>query len=343
MPTLTIQKVVELTGGETEGDLDRIIERVSPLDEAGPHDLSFLVGDDPKDAEISSAGAILVARDLEGDASSWIRVDNPYYAFSQVLREWFWTIPAPEGVSERSSIASSANLGSNVRIGPWVTVGEGAVIGDDVIIREGCSIGERAQIGKKSVLFPGVTLYQDVRIGERCILHANTVIGSDGFGFATHEGAHHKIPQIGSVEIEDDVEIGAGTTVDRGTLNDTIIRSGTKIDNLVMIAHNVEIGRHCFLAAQTGIAGSTIIGDYCALGGQSGVVGHIRLGDQVMVAAKSAVMKSFDGPITLAGIPARPLRETRRSEAATRRIPEMIKRLAELESVVNETVDSKKG
>lgn len=336
MTTLKIKQILALTGGTTTGDEERTIERVRPLDEAGPNDLAFLVNDDPTAAQTSGAGAILVPSEIEGDSDRWIRVDNPYFAFSQVLREWFWTIPASEGISDQAVIAPSARLGRNVRIGPWVTIGPDAVVGDDVIVRENCSIGQGAVVGRKTVLYPNVTLYHEVRVGERCIFHSGVVIGSDGFGFATHDGKHHKIPQIGSVRIENDVEIGSGSAVDRGTLRDTVIREGTKIDNLVMIAHNVVVGRHCFLAAQTGIAGSTIVGDYCAFGGQSGAAGHIRIGDQVMVAAKSAVMKSIDGPVTVAGSPARPLRETRRSEAAIRRIPDMMKRLKELEAVLGE-------
>lgn len=332
MPTLTLRQIIELTGGDFSGDPAQSIERVRPLDEAGPEDLAFLVRSDSRAAEQSAAGAILVPRGIEGESGRWIKVDNPYFAFSQVLREWFWNVPAPPGISEDASIDDSATLGSDVRIGPWVTIGEGAVIGDGVIIREGCSIGPGVRIGRKTIVFPNVTVYAGVRIGDRCILHSGAVIGSDGFGFATHQGRHHKIPQIGSVVIHDDVEIGAGTTIDRGTLGDTVIGEGTKIDNLVMIAHNVQIGRHCFMASQSGIAGSTVVGDYCAFAGQSGAVGHIRIGNQVTVAAKTAVTKSVDGPVTLAGVPARPLRETRRGDAALRRLPELMKRIESLEA-----------
>lgn len=331
VPKLTVRQIAELTGGTTSGDLDRPIERVRPLDDAGPDDLSFLVALDPDAAERTAAGALLVPTAMAGERPSWIRVENPYFAFSQVLREWFWEIPAPPGISDKAVIAESATMGRNVRVGPFVTIGERAVIGDDVILREGVSIGDDVTVGRKSVLFPNVTIYHGVSIGERCVIHSSAVIGSDGFGFATHEGRHHKIPQIGSVVIENDVEVGSGSTIDRGTLKDTIVREGTKIDNLVMIAHNVEVGRHCFLAAQSGIAGSTIVGDYCAFAGQSGAAGHIRLGSRVMVAAKTAVTKSFDGPVTLAGVPARPLLETRRSDATIRRLPDMMKRLAALE------------
>lgn len=331
MPKLTIRQIADLTGGETSGESNAVVERVRPVSDAGPGDLSFLVSADLKAAERSRASALLVPTALESKSPSWIRVENPYFAISQVLREWFWTIPAPPGISDKAEIAASARLGNNVRIGPFVTIGERAVIGDDVIIREGVSIGQDVSIGRKSVLFPNVTLYHGVSIGERCIIHSGAVIGSDGFGFATHAGRHHKIPQIGSVVIENDVEIGSGSTIDRGTLKDTIVREGTKIDNLVMIAHNVEVGRHCFFAAQTGIAGSTTIGDYCAFGGHSGAVGHIRIGSQVMVSAMTVITKPVDGPVTLAGVPARPLMEARRNDAMTKRIPEIMKRLATLE------------
>ncbi|MBW3671934.1 MAG: UDP-3-O-(3-hydroxymyristoyl)glucosamine N-acyltransferase [Acidobacteria bacterium] len=341
MPKLTVRQIANLTGGETRGESDVVVERVRPILDAGPEDLSFLVSADRKAAESSAAGVLLVPTALEGGPPSWIRVGNPYYAISQVLREWFWVIPAPPGISDKTEIAKSAQLGRNVRIGPFVTIGERAVIGDDVIIREGVSIGENVSIGRKTVLFPNVTVYQGVSVGERCIIHSGAVLGSDGFGFATHDGRHHKIPQIGSVMIENDVEIGSGSTIDRGTLKDTIIREGTKIDNLVMIAHNVEVGRHCFFAAQAGIAGSTVIGDYCAFGGQSGAVGHIRIGSHVMVSAMTVISKPVDGPVTLAGVPARPLLEARRNDAMTKKIPEIMKRLASLEHRFEEHDDSK--
>jgi UDP-3-O-[3-hydroxymyristoyl] glucosamine N-acyltransferase len=333
VPEITVAEVLRLTEGETTGNPSRRITRVRPLEDASEGDLSFLVDREKgAAAESSGAGAILVPRDFQPDSDRWIRVDDPYYAFSQVLREWFWDVPAPDGISNEAAIDASAVIGEGVRIGPRVTVGKDAVIGDGVIIREGCSIGTGATIGRRSILYPNVTIYHEVAIGERCIIHAGAVIGADGFGFATRGGRHHKIPQIGSVRIGSDVEIGAGSTIDRGTLNDTVVGEGTKIDNLVMIAHNVKVGKHCFFAAQSGVAGSTEIGDYCAFGGQSGAAGHLRLGREVLVAAKTAVTKSFDGPVTLAGVPARPLRETRRSDALVRSLPRLIERLEAVEA-----------
>jgi UDP-3-O-[3-hydroxymyristoyl] glucosamine N-acyltransferase len=335
VPKIAVAEVLRLTGGETTGSHSGEISRVRPLEDAGPDALSFLV-DRSRGAAAESSGAavILVPRDLDSHSDRWIRVDDPYFAFSQVLREWFWEIPAPEGVSSDAVIDASAVLASDVRIGPRVVIGEDAIIGEGVIIREGCSIGRGATIGRRSVLYPNVTIYHDVAIGERCIIHAGAVIGADGFGFATRGGRHHKIPQIGSVRIGNDVEIGACSTIDRGTLNDTVVGEGTKIDNQVMIAHNVQVGKHCFFAAQSGVAGSTEIGDYCAFGGQSGAVGHVRLGREVLVAAKTAVTKSFEGPVTLAGVPARPLRETRRSDALVRSLPRLIQRLEAVEAVL---------
>jgi len=332
MPRISIGDIVDLVNGECSGDRSSWIDSVRSLGEAGVNDLSFLAN--PRyEAEVrsSSAGAILVRRDLTGDSPSWIRVDDPYYALARVLEKWFAEVPRPSGVSGRASIGATARIGEQAAVGDWTTIGEGAVIGNRVAIYDNVSIGANVMIGDDSVIYPNATLYHGVRIGNRCIIHASAVIGSDGFGFATHQGVHHKIPQIGIVRIEDDVEVGAGTTIDRAALGETVIGQGTKIDNLVQIAHNVKIGKGCFIAAQAGIAGSTEIGDYCAFGGQSGVTGHVRLGARVMVSGGSAVMKSVAGPGTFAGTPARPLMEQRRREAMIGRLPRLIGRIRAIE------------
>jgi len=337
MPEVTIGRIVELVGGEFEGDPSSVIRQVRPLSEAGQGDLTFLAN--PKyegAARESRASAILVSRNLEGSSDSWIRVDDPYYALARILQEWFRDEPTCEGVSELAFVSPKARLGVDVAIGPFAVVLDDAVIGDRVTIHSGTTVGKTAMIGDDTTIHANASIYHRTIIGQRCIIHSGSVIGSDGFGFATFDGIHHKIPQIGIVRIEDDVEIGAGTTIDRAALGETVIGEGTKIDNLVQIAHNVRVGRYCFIAAQVGIAGSTEIGDYCAFGGQSGVTGHVKLGARVMVAARAAVMKSISEPGTYAGSPARSLRELRRQEALLRRLPRFIERLERLED------DSKK-
>ncbi|MEO8217909.1 MAG: UDP-3-O-(3-hydroxymyristoyl)glucosamine N-acyltransferase [Acidobacteriota bacterium] len=332
MPSVSLQEIVTLTGGICTGDLQRLIHGVRSLAEAGDDDLSFLAN--PKYLgllEGTAAGAVLVPENTAGDSRCWIRVSDPYYAFAQVLEQWFAPAESDPVVSPLSAVAPSARLGANVSIGPFVSIGENAVIGEGVSIHSGVSIGQGVSIGSGSTLYANVSVYRDCQIGNRCVVHAGAVIGSDGFGFATHEGVHNKIRQIGIVRIEDDVEVGAGTTIDRAALGETVIGTGTKIDNLVQIGHNVRIGRHCLIVAQVGIAGSTEIGDYCVFGGQAGVSGHLKLGSRVQAGAQAAVMKDWDGPVTLAGSPARPLRQSLRSEAMIHRLPEIMQRLKRLE------------
>jgi len=337
MSELTVGEIVDLVEGRFSGDRQKRIEGVKALAEAGPDDLSFL--SKPKyetQLETTRAGAILVSEKIEGSSDRWIRVPNPYLAFSAVMRRWFSVIPVPFGISEDASIAASAVLGTGVGIGPFVTIGERVEIGDSVKILAGSVIGDDSKIGPGTLIYPNVTLYHESVIGRDCIVHAGAVIGSDGYGFATEGGKHHKIPQIGTVRIGDEVEVGAGTTIDRAVLGETVIGDGTKIDNLVQIGHNVRIGRHCLIVAQVGIAGSTEIGDGCVFGGQAGAAGHLKIGAGVQVAASSAVMKDFDGPATIGGVPARPLREHLRLEAAARKLPELLERVRHLESVIKE-------
>jgi UDP-3-O-[3-hydroxymyristoyl] glucosamine N-acyltransferase len=201
-----------------------------------------------------------------------------------------------------------------------VAIGEGVTIGNDVVIHPNVSIGDGAAIGDNTTIHGNVSIYDGCRIGARCIIHSGAVIGSDGYGFATTRGRHHKIPQIGIVRIEDDVEIGAGTTIDRAALGETVIGEGTKIDNLVQVGHNVRIGRHCLLVSQVGVAGSTVLGDYVVVAGQSGFAGHLTIGDRVQVAAKSAVLEDVPAGMKVMGVPAMPFREFARREVTLRRL-----------------------
>ncbi|MGH9459066.1 MAG: UDP-3-O-(3-hydroxymyristoyl)glucosamine N-acyltransferase [Thermoanaerobaculia bacterium] len=333
MPSVTIGEIADLVEGDFSGDRGRRITGARSLSDAGPEDLSFLANARYQ-AQLAAtrAGAVLVEKGMAGESSRWIRVRDPYYALARVLHTFFAEIPLPPpGVSPLASVDPSARLGADVRIGPFAVVGPDARIGDRVVLFDGVSVGAGASIGSDTRIYARAVVYHGCVVGSRCIVHSGAVIGADGFGFATHEGVHHKIPQIGIVRIEDDVEIGAGTAIDRAALGETVIGEGTKIDNLVQVGHNVRIGRGCFLVAQVGIAGSTEIGDYCSIGGQAGVTGHIRLGSRVMVAAQAAVMKDFDGPVTVAGTPARPLREHLRAEASIRKLPELIERVDALD------------
>lgn len=339
MPAVRVGEIADFLGARYEGDRGLEISRVRPLSVAGPHDLSFL--SNPRYAaqlKESRAGAILISEDHPETEARFLRVAKPYYELSRVLTRWFSEVPGPvEGIAEPSFVHPGATLGAGVRIGRFVSVGEGAVLGDRVVLHDGVRIGEGSRIGADSVLYPNVVVYHGVTIGERCILHGGCVIGADGFGFATEGGIHHKIPQIGGVRIGNDVEVGASSAIDRGALEDTVIGDGTKIDDLVIVAHGVQTGRGCILVAQTGISGSTRLGDYVVFGGQGGAAGHLTIASGVQVGARGVVMKSLRDPGVYSGFPARPAAEFQRAEAGIRRIGKLMRRVAALERVVGVT------
>jgi UDP-3-O-[3-hydroxymyristoyl] glucosamine N-acyltransferase len=321
MPTVALGEIVDFVGGGYVGNRNRQITTVAPLAEAAEEHLSFL-SNRKYVAQLAQtkAGAILVPRNLEGKDERWIRVDDPYFAMARIMTRWFSVRPMPKGVSPKASIAPSARLGTNVAVGPFTTIGENVVIGNNVTIFQNVSIEAGSALGDDSIIYPSVVVYDSTRIGRRCIIHAGVIIGSDGYGFAMHDGKHHKIPQIGIVRIEDDVEIGAGTTIDRAALGETVIGEGTKIDNLVQIGHNVKIGKHCLLVSQVGIAGSTELGDYVSVAGQSGFSGHLKIGNRVQVAAKSAVLEDVPDDSKVMGSPAMPFNEFARRQATLKRL-----------------------
>jgi UDP-3-O-[3-hydroxymyristoyl] glucosamine N-acyltransferase len=294
---------------------------VASLTDATGDQLSFLSNRKyAADLAATEASAILVPKNLDGDDDRWIRVDDPYFALARIMTRWFSSRPRPTGISPQAVVASSATLGKNVALGHFAIVGDGVVIGNNVTIFQGVSIEAGSVIGDDCLIYPNVVIYDGTRVGHRCIIHSGVVIGSDGYGFATHEGKHHKIPQIGIVRIEDDVEIGAGTTIDRAVLGETVIGEGTKIDNLVQIGHNVKVGKHCLLVSQVGIAGSTELGDYVAVAGQSGFSGHLKVGNRVQVAAKSAVLDDVPDDTKVMGSPAVPFNEFARRHAALKKL-----------------------
>jgi UDP-3-O-[3-hydroxymyristoyl] glucosamine N-acyltransferase len=294
---------------------------VASLADAGETQLTFL--SNPKYApQLAStkAAAIFVSEQTAGDDDRFIRVADPYFAVAQTLTKFFAFRSAPDRISSRASIAATAKIGEGVSIGPFSTISDDVVLGDGVIVYSNVSIGAGSVIGDGAIVYPQVSIYERSIIGRRCIIHSGTVIGADGYGFATHGGRHHKIPQVGIVRIGDDVEIGAGCTIDRAALGETSIGDGTKIDDQVMIAHNVKVGKHCLLVAQVGIAGSTELGDYVVVAGQSGFAGHLTIGSRVQVAAKSAVLGDVAEGEKVMGIPAVPFREFARREAMMRRM-----------------------
>jgi UDP-3-O-[3-hydroxymyristoyl] glucosamine N-acyltransferase len=321
MPAVPISEIVAYAGGRYSGPAGRMIDGVAPLANAGESHLTFL--SNPKyTSQLAStrAAAILVSDSVPGEDDRFIRVANAYYAMAGIVAKYFDRRPMPKGISPLASISSTATLGANVAIGPFSTIADDVIIGDNAVIFQNVSIEAGSTIGDGTIVYPQVSIYDRSIIGKRCIIHSGVVIGGDGYGFATEGGRHHKIPQIGIVRIGDDVEIGAGSTIDRAALGETSIGDGTKIDDQVMIGHNVKVGRHCLLVAQVGIAGSTELGDYVVVAGQSGFAGHLTIGSNVQVAAKSAVLDDVPDGAKVMGIPAIPFRDFARREATLRRM-----------------------
>jgi UDP-3-O-[3-hydroxymyristoyl] glucosamine N-acyltransferase len=330
--SLSLADLAARLEAEVVGDGGRLIEGIRPLDQAGPEHLSFL--HNPKyvaQASESKAGAVLVHDAGQLPGRDLLVCAEPYLAVARALRI-FHPRPLPDaGVHPTAVVGDNLVLGEGSSIGPHAAVGRGVSIGEKTVIGAGCVIGDGVVIGDEVELHPRVVVEPGCRIGNRCILQAGVVIGSDGYGFATVDGVHHKVPQVGIVVLEDDVEIQANSTVDRATMGETRIRRGTKVDNLVQLAHNVQVGEHCLLVAQVGVSGSTKIGPHSILAGQSGVAGHVELGERTMVTAKTGVMKSAPAGSVLAGHPARPQREWMKSQAAVQRLASLRERIAELE------------
>jgi len=339
----TLAELAELLGAELVGDGERSIEGIRPLDRAGPEHISFL--HNPKyvaQAAESRAGAILVHTTDDLAGRNLLICDQPYLAVARTL-ELFHPRPRPEpGVHPSSVVGDDLELGPDASVGPLVSIGRRVVIGDRTVIGPGCVVGDGVRIGEDCILHPRVVVEDGCRIGDRCILQAGAVIGSDGYGFATVDGVHHKVPQVGIVVLEDDVEIQANTTVDRATMGETRIGRGTKVDNLVQLAHNVQVGEHCLLVSQVGISGSTKIGRYSVFAGQAGVAGHLDIGERTMVGAKAGVMKSVPDGSVLGGFPARPQKEWMKTQAAVQRLGAMRERVADLERRLSAVEESGK-
>ncbi len=334
----TLDVVAEVVGGVVIGDGSVEISGVAGIREAGPGDLTFLANSryEPY-LEQTLAAAIIVADDHKDIRRPLIQNPNPYLAFLKAVRffQGEENRPTP-GIHPSAVVAPDASIDPTASIGPTAVVEAGARIGPMAWIGPGCYIGSGASIGKETRLHPNVTLCGECEIGERVLVHAGTVIGSDGFGFVRDGDAYRKFPQIGNVVIEDDVEIGACVTVDRATTGTTRIGKGSKIDNLVQIAHNVQIGRNCIIVAQVGISGSTSIGDEVVLAGQVGIVGHIEIGAGAQVGAKSGVSKSVKPGERIFGYPALPVIQAKRIEASLRHLPELIQTMRQLKRRLEE-------
>jgi UDP-3-O-[3-hydroxymyristoyl] glucosamine N-acyltransferase len=313
---------------------DAEVSGIAAVDEAGPGQVTFL--SNPKyarQARETKASAIIAKQPIPGAGCAFLLTPDPYLAFARAVEQFHPPVRLAAGVSAQASVHPTAVLGSEVHVGPFAVVAEGAVLGDRVTLYPGAYVGKGAVVGEDTVLHPRVTLYEGVRVGKRVLLHAGCVIGSDGFGFAPTPQGFLKIPQVGTVEIGDDVEIGANTTIDRAALGVTRIGPGTKLDNLVQVAHNVEIGRDTVIAAQVGIAGSSRVGNRVMIGGQSGVAGHITVGDGVMLGGRTGVAASISADETRAwsGVPAVPHKTWLKMVTLLPRLPELFRRVKRLE------------
>lgn len=322
-----------------------MIRGVSGIKEASPGDITFLAN--PKYLAFldrTAASAVITSKDIRQAPKPIVRTDNPSLAFTKVVNFIFPDkIKHPRGIHPSAILGKNVSLGKDVSIGPYTVIEDNVSIGDKSIIYAACYIGYNTRIGCNVLIYPQVAIREEIIIGNNVIIHSGTVIGSDGFGFVTVDGLHRKIPQIGNVIIEDDVEIGAGVTIDRARFDKTVIGAGTKIDNLVHIAHNVLIGKNCLIVAQVGISGSTTLGDNVVLAGQVGTVGHITIGDNVIVMAQSGVSKDIPAGGVVWGYPAKPQDTAKRVNACVQNLPrlynsvaELKKKIAELESKAKE-------
>lgn len=338
---ITVKDIAQLVNGTVVGNPDLRINRPSRIEEGGEGSITFF-GNPKYESFVYSttASAILAPEDFvpkEAVEATLIKVKDVYAAVAYLMENFASAnTPAPTGISDQAHIHESARLGKDVSIGPLCVVEEGAQIGDGARLHAQVHVGRGARIGSQALLYPGVRVLDDCIVGDRCILHANAVIGADGFGFAPQpDGSYKKIPQIGNVVLEDDVEIGAGTTIDRASMGSTIIHRGVKLDNLIQVAHNVEIGEHTVIAALTGIAGSAKIGKNCQIGGQVGISGHIKIADQTKIQAQAGIISDITEENTIiVGSPAIPFRAYFRSFAVFKQLPDLNRRLRKLEKLI---------
>ncbi len=334
MPTfsLTLGQIAAFVHGKVVGSPELAVTGVAGLTEAGPGDLSFLAGDAAvKEALSARAAALLVPRPIEELACPQIVVANPPMAMAQVVEKFFLRTRPPFGLSNSFYRGTDVTLGDGVSIWPFVTLDNHVSIGRGTTLYPGVFVGEGTVVGEDCLIYPNVTIREGITIGHRVFIHSGTVVGSDGFGYLQEGGRHHKIPQIGTVVIEDDVELGANVTVDRATYGQTIIRKGTKVDNLVQIAHNVEVGEHNILVAQVGIAGSSKTGHHVMIGGQAGISDHVTVGDLVMIAARSGLNRDVAAKEIVAGFPALPRMDWLKAMAIVARLPELRQHLRDMD------------
>lgn len=321
---ILLKKIAEQLKGQIIGDKHLLIKGVAAIDEAVVGEITFVSHPKyEKKAAETKASVLMTQQAIKGIATTFLIVEDPYFSFAALLRLFHPPKKRVPGIHASASLGAKVVIGDGVVIGPLAILEDGVVIEAHTQIGAGVFIGAHSRVGEKSIIHPNVTLLEGVTIGQRVIVHSGTVIGSDGFGFAFHAGKYHKIPQVGGVIIEDDVEIGANVAIDRAVLGQTIIGRGTKLDNLVQVGHNVKIGENSILVSQVGISGSSTLGNYVTLAGQVGVVGHISIGDQVVVGGKSGVTKDLPAGSRVSGFPPIDHKAWLKSQAAFQQLPAM--------------------
>ncbi|MBE0535083.1 MAG: UDP-3-O-(3-hydroxymyristoyl)glucosamine N-acyltransferase [Phycisphaerae bacterium] len=332
MAETTLQQLAEHTGGRVVGDGATIITSAATLEQAQPGQITFLNNNKYLPLlKTTRAGAVIVGEELESVGALLVAKD-PYYAFMQAVVLLHGHRPhKPVGMSPLAQVAPDARLGDNCHVHNFATICEGVIIGNNCHIYPGVFVGPGVRMGDDCIIYPNAVIYDGSVIGSRVIVQSNASIGQDGYGFATHSGRHHKIPQIGRAVIEDDVEIGAGSAIERGTLDDTVIGAGSKIGDMVTVGHGAKIGPHCLLVPQVGIAGSAAVGHHCMLGGQVGIVGHVKIGNLVKIGAQAGVINDLPDGASVFGAPAIEADKARRAYALIEYLPEMRKRIRKIE------------
>lgn len=344
----TAAQIALIINARVEGNPDAVIFSFGKIEEAKHGQLAFLANPKYEDYLYTTGASVIIINEIqelkETVSSTLLRVQDPYTAFATLLAKYQEMVSQQmTGIQEPSYIAKTAMLGENIFVGAFAYIGDNVRVGSNVKVYPNVYIGNNVQIGDYSILHPGVRIYHDCMVGRNVSIHAGTVIGSDGFGFAPQaDGSFKKVPQIGNVIIEDNVEIGANATIDRATMGSTLIKSGAKLDNLIQVAHNVEVGHNTVIAAQAGVSGSTKIGNNVMIGGQAGIVGHIQIADNAKINAQSGVSKSIKVPHSaVTGSPAFDYTSALRSQAVTRNLPELEKRIIELENIVRQLMMEK--
>jgi len=334
MPSLTVAEIAALLGASAEGDASRLISGAAALGDAIESDVSFASGKQGPSAAASSKAGCLIVPDSFEVSGPWslIRVREPRASFARVLYALYPPKRLPHSIHPTSVIAETATIAPDSHIGPYVTIGHATIVEGGCVVSSGCVIGDQVTLGNSSFLHPNVTVYDRVRIGARVLIHSNAVIGADGFGFALVDGHYRKFPQVGTVDIQDDVEIGAGCCIDRAALGATRIGRGTKLDNLVHVAHNCMIGENVVVAAQTGFSGSVTVGDYAVIGGQAGIGEKARIESRAVVGGKAGILTSaiVHAGEPVWGIPARPLRQHLKGLANINKLPELKEKLRQI-------------